>query len=417
MENEARCEGLVVTVGGSAAPIIFTLTQNRPSRVLFVVSHSSKAQVQNEILPALEEAPPADYCELTDENDIEEVYRDLQQGIAAWLRSTQVPPERVFVDFTGGTKPMSAGLSVAGMEFFSKFQYVSGGVRDKQGLGIVQSGTECSVVSSNPWNVQARRARERARWLYLAGLPGEAAEVLREAELRCAESMRSTLRAYINLLEFLESADRFAFRNLSHTVKRYRDLLEIMLFQQESKETQSAWSKLVEHWSLVETELKSQGPTLHTLREILSNADRRAHQSKWDDALARLYRATELWVQGMAYQAFGAPFGRVRLDHIPQGKRDAFRLHFGQPMGDGAYPLALKRLAEAVSMFSDLEQRHTLASTYEKLAPHLSKRNDSILAHGNRPASKEDFKAFRDELDSAIGASDLPTWPELRFGL
>lgn len=318
MENETRCEALVVTVGGSAAPIIFTLAQNRPSRVLFVVSHSSKTQVQNEILPALEVAPPADYCELTDENDIEEVYRDLQQGIAAWLRSTQVAPERVFVDFTGGTKPMSAGLSLAGMEFFSKFQYVSGGVRDKQGLGIVQSGTEYSVVSSNPWNVQARRAREQARWLYRAGLPGEAAEVLREAELRCAKSMRSTLRAYIILLECLESADRFAFRNLSHTVKRYRDPLEIMLFQQESKETQSAWSNLVEHWSLVETESKSKGPTLHILREILSNADRRAHQGKWDDALARLYRATELWLQGMAYQAFGAPFGRVRLDHIPQ---------------------------------------------------------------------------------------------------
>lgn len=68
-------------------------------------------------------------------------------------------------------------------------------------------------------------------------------------------------------------------------------------------------------------------------------------------------------------------------------------------------------------MFSELDERHTLARTYEKLAPHLFKRNDSILAHGNRPASEEDFKAFRDELHSAIDAADLPTWPELRFGL
>jgi hypothetical protein len=50
--------------------------------------------------------------------------------------------------------------------------------------------------------------------------------------------------------------------------------------------------------------------------ELLANARRRRRQARYDDAVARLCRAVELFAQNRLYAAFGAKSSRLSLDSL-----------------------------------------------------------------------------------------------------
>lgn len=416
---ELGLAGMILSVGGTGEPILFSLRNGRPQRALFVVSELTIRVVEDQVLPHLGYSLAPDYCVLPDENNLESSYRKLREQIRHWLQSTRIPSERVCVDFTGGTKAMSAAITLAGMEFFSEFRYVAGHSRTKKGTGIVESGSEYVVLASNPWNVEAWKERERAAWLYQAGQPGEAARVLQQAAKKCSAAIGETLKGYLRILELLDLADRFGFGALSHQARRFRDVIHLVMAQNESAESAEQMRRLLEHWAHLEEELKKEGTTTFVLQEILCNAERRARQEKWDDAIARLYRATELWIQGVAFDAFGATFGRLRATDIPDRHREAFITEFGEADEDGVYRLGIMKLTNAVKSFGDHPDGERVAAAYQQLAPHLEKRNSSILAHGNRAASEQDYRDVRAALANAIGfiEAELPRWPDLRLGL
>ncbi len=58
-----------------------------------------------------------------------------------------------------------------------------------------------------------------------------------------------------------------------------------------------------------------------------------------------------------------------------------------------------------------------MAGQYETLKAHFQKRNDSILAHGLRPAGHEDFEGFWKALLNAtrISHQAIPRWPVTAF--
>jgi len=65
---------------------------------------------------------------------------------------------RLVADITGGTKVMSSALTLVMMEHnHSRFAYVGGESRTKNGLGVVESGRETFMRQDNPWEVMALR--------------------------------------------------------------------------------------------------------------------------------------------------------------------------------------------------------------------------------------------------------------------
>ena len=142
--------------------------------------------------------------------------------------------------------------------------------------------------------------------------------------------------------------------------------------------------------------------------------ERRAKQGCYDDAIGRLYRATELFVQGELRKAFGARLGVVRLEAVPAQNRDKFREEF-RPDGE-EYKLGIDTGFRALC-YSPLPEQHEIASRYERIKDHLQKRNSSILAHGLRPASREDFEGFWRALLPLLGVAEdvIPRWPRLEF--
>lgn len=416
-EASGGCTAMIVTVGGSPEPVISTLREARPRCVLFVASEQSRAEVESKILPGLDFAISPNYCVLSDGNRIERIYGELRQQIRDWLRLNGLRPADVAVDITGGTKPMAAGLALAAIEHFSQFRYVSGTRRTKEGLGVVESGTEYTVKSGNPWDVEAVKEREKAAWLYEKGDPAQAARVLEGASEKCSPKQGRALKGYARLMEILDAADRFDFDGAIRKANKFRDAHGILLATETDEFAVTALEELWKHWPAVQGELRKEGPMSATVRELICNADRRAAQSRWDDAVARLYRATEVWMQDLAFQAFGAKLGKVEIGSIPAGRQAEFLDEFGEAEEGGQYLLGVERLARAVSKFGPASCEDAYR-VYESLKNHLQLRNTSILAHGNRAASEEDYQGFRAALLTGLGLSeaDLPAWPRLRMG-
>lgn len=424
MAEYVDTEGMIVSVGGSPEPVRVSLREARPGAVLFVASEGSVGTIQPDILSALDYRPADSYCVLPDANQLDAAYLQLRGEIAQWLRMTRIAPERVRVDFTGGTKPMSAALALAAMEHFSSFRYVSGQRRTKDGLGTVESGTEYLVHAANPWDVEAWKEREKAKWLYAGGQPASAAEVLRKAGKKCSEPMKKLLTAYAVLLEILDQTDRFVFGAALNAARKFREAHGLLLAREEGVEDLQAIERLWTHWEQLARETQTAekehaGGSEATLREMICNADRRAKQGRWDDAVARLYRATELWAQDQGYRALGAVFGRLPVNRLAAAEQERFVAMFGAPDEKGVKLLGLEALVRAIDAFGRREGEPERYPIYESLKDHLAKRNGSILAHGIRPATAEDYQQFRTALCTGLGLAenDLPHWPVLRFGV
>jgi hypothetical protein len=102
--------GAVVSVGGTADPIIFSLKQHQPAYVLFLVSEESANTVEK-ALQELGYVPQYELLKVHNEGNLAESYEKLRKAIPQWLKHRALAAEDVYVDMTGGTKPMSAALT------------------------------------------------------------------------------------------------------------------------------------------------------------------------------------------------------------------------------------------------------------------------------------------------------------------
>jgi CRISPR-associated protein (TIGR02710 family) len=128
------------------------------------------------------------------------------------------------------------------------------------------------------------------------------------------------------------------------------------------------------------------------------NADRCSAQGRYDDAVARLYRAVEMLAQKRLESKWGIDTSRVESDKIPENLQDQYR-KFQQP--DGTVRIALRRAYELLSELND-PVGLSWQKDMKKLLTSLEKRNNSILAHGTIPLGEEDYMQVENTLQSFI---------------
>ncbi len=404
--------GMIATVGGSPEPVRMAL-EARPGYVLFVVSSGSKPEVKSKILPGLDYVPQYGYSEVSDHQDIGICYQRIRSDIERWLVERELKPEEVYVDITGGTKAMSAALMLAAVEHFKNFTYVGGSSRDSGNLGTVITGSECIVQCQNPWNTYAVRDLERANGLLEGFYADSAAAILEHAAGKCDESQRARLEAFAGLARAFGMADRFEYKAYGE-LRKCCERLKLFDYALSKK-----LASLYEHWGTVWDQVKQKDRTAGraTLLELLANAERRAKQSRYDDAVGRLYRAIELRGQQLVRKAFGAELGKVPIKSFPVASREDVIKKLGQP-GGGPYKLGVRKLFQVLA-FSEDRSLSEQAQIYDCLENHLQKRNNSLLAHGSQPVEKESFESFWVSTLSAFDICDsaIPRWPKLELKL
>lgn len=433
---------LVLSVGGTVEPLVHSIRAMSQLRVVFFASAGSSAKVE-EILGLVS---PADHRVILtpDEQDLEECFATVFHELPRILKDWGVRRGEVAVDYTGGTKVMSAALALATAEFARRYIYVGGTTREQKSdgrrLGTVTSGSELMVRSGNPWMRSAvldfRRIGDLARRCQFTSAL-EVAEACRK-RLEPGSAEKAALCFLEAVLTGYAAWDRFRHE------EAHADLRRAM--GKANRVDQDRWpgaalrglvsdvERSVQYLDQLLTGVNENHdlvPTRLVVLDLVANAIRRGTiEHKWDDAVARLYRASEAYAQCLLGD-IGIPSTKeVPFDAVPVKLQSDFR---SSRSGNG-YQLGLKdayrlldarEIAEGHLFMRDAEEfdqyRHLRRGP--GVVPRLSRasvpssldaRNDSILAHGFRPVSEDTYEKFLSAVLRLLGirSDDLPTFPD-----
>ena len=415
--------GRIVSVGNSAGPVQRSIENDLPGHLLFVVSagpSGSRATLEGEILPNLPAGyqPSFEMLEITDPENITQTYGEVRGRIQEWVSRNELRRENVDVDFTGGTKVMSVVLGLVAVEEGVDTVYIGG---PREG-GIVITGQEEVVPLPNPYREFAVRELADAEMLLNDSHADAAAQILASGHRNCAEVHRATLGAYQALAECLAAADLFQFSGKLGAPRRFRDSRE-SLQEVLSDDLFGQVASLNLHWEKVRPQVatstnKGEPAGWETMVEILANAERRARQARYDDAVGRLYRAVELRGQQLLTEAYGGRVGEVPAKGLVDNERKRFSVSEFR-LSNGTYVIrGLRNLYQALD-FSECEKYPSVARAFDELDVHLRSRNESYMAHGLVPITKDNFDDFWKKTLSflEVGESDLPRWPTIRLAL
>jgi hypothetical protein len=180
--------GLLISVGGSPNPIALSIDYHRPEKVIFFASRDSRPEIETKVRP-LTTHRWTDQEIITTENheDLTRCLETLADELPRKLDLLGLGPQNLVVDYTGGTKTMSAALVLATINAPVRYSYVGGKVRTKEGLGVVLDGSEAVLLNPNPWDVLALDLRRRIARQFNAGHFAEARETAAEAAAKVSE--------------------------------------------------------------------------------------------------------------------------------------------------------------------------------------------------------------------------------------
>jgi CRISPR-associated protein (TIGR02710 family) len=269
---------------------------------------------------------------------------------------------------------------------------VGGQKRTKDGVGVVESGSESVIHRHNPWDALGFQAVEDFVQLFDEGAFSSAARmvngVLRNVEDPTRKREISVLKS---LAEGYGEWDRFnhrgARKHLGDVLRGANDLAAVL----SSREVfDRARQTIARHFDIL-AELHPENPAA-LVRDLLANARRRASEQRWDDATARLYRAIEATAQCRLLAAHEIPSTkRIPLDRLPA----ELRTEWQDRARDGYFMAGLQDAYRLLQeLYDPLAERFVKLGLADREGSPLSGRNDSILAHGFTPVGEKSFRAL-----------------------
>jgi CRISPR-associated protein (TIGR02710 family) len=412
-----RIKTMIVSVGGTPAPIIVTLNKSHPDYVCFFVSGATKRMIEAEILPILRFKPlHHDWVVTPDPESLSECYSVVANKVPAILEKWEVDAKNVCVDYTGGTKTMSVALALATIDKSCCYSYVGGEERSKGGTGEVVSGRERLRFLENPWDEVAQMERKEVSILFNKARYATAADTLEKCIGRVSSEKKPLYKALHAMVTGYDLWDRFRHRDAAKFLQKSRDILTTFAHGTGKKEDRSLVKSLGKNIEFLDRLLAGSKPSILQFRDLLANARRRADTGQFDDGVARLYRAMEALAQVQLKEQYGIATSNVKPESLPEKLREEFVLKY-RPNNDFKIKLPLYASYLLLSELGDKLGKHFLDVYDEKIKSLLGMRNGSILAHGFIPVGREVFQdLFGLMLDfSGMTEEDLPRFPDMQL--
>jgi CRISPR-associated protein (TIGR02710 family) len=375
-------------------PLLWHFRRSGAGFVAWVVSEESRVNAERMARELNLSSEQFEIRPVTGIEDVEHVYRECRTLLRN-LESRGFAPDLIEVDYTSGTKAMTAGLVLAAVAArCATLSYIAGERRS----GVVVDGTE-RLVPIEPRRIWADERLQLAAD-YCIALRFDAAVALLEDlnDAWLGEYERRVRSGLLAVAQGYGAWDRFDY---DHAIGELRkvleitDVLELAAFRPEQE---------VPRWLV---RLKSEhGITADRLADLFNNAQRRLDEGRYDDALARLYRVAEMLAQWVLRRQYDIDPADVALDRVPAPLREALAQFRNR---DGRVQIGLDwdyRLLEAFG--------HPLGANFDRGEFHgmgvlLKRRNMSLLAHGLTPIARTDVEALKTKLESfvVLEAADL----------
>ena len=408
---------LILSCGGSPEPLIFCIGNIEPDLTYFLCS-SDSVDIAKSVIKE---------CNLNDNQygiKVVKNHESLEDSFAKSrevIQELQKEYEDIHVDFTGGTKPMVSGLVLAAIGEECTYSYVGTENlegRDKDGLGVVLNGFESIKDQRDPYDVFAVMEFNKGMDFFNEYQFGAAKFNFKQASEKLeSQNLKEIAELFVEIVEIYDSWDKFnnlynkkpiksAFYNISNTIENSDNLKEY--FNENHPEF---IIQLNNNWEFLELKVARKGMikienVKYYLPDLLNNACRRIEEGKYDDAVARLYRAIELIAQiGLTDE------GVIKKSVLRDNKEFKIDLDTIDAMDNDKVTSFVYRLFEYenalrwgerhIGIGSD--QSFKLLSKFDidyakdylkdkKLKLNVGSRNGSILAHGLNPIDENKAK-------------------------
>jgi len=428
-------KGLILTMGNSPDPLIFSIKRLEANYVVFIGTQESFRN-SLDITVAQSGLSPNQYDRLEIADSPEEIgpLCALFQKAKHWLEAREV--SQVVADPTGGRKWMSAGAVMAASflgipMFYVDAQYKEGKVipdtmktvslgnaYDQTGFVVAAQGREAyndsnfEEAAGHFSRITPTLAHQKLLYQGLAGVCTQLARWDRFEHY--SSSLSNELEDAIQQIETVlkSGGGDLALADFVKNMRLFRDYLVAT----------EATKQL-----LVATEATKQ-LSISFIADIFQNAKRCIIRNRYDDAVARLYRTLEAISQYLLKHDFEIDTDEPSYEKLDKAKHAEFSANFpnqqvpkkldlmssmillnvlGSPAITGLFPSGAKK-----------------SFTFNGL---LEKRNSSILAHGLKPIDQKGAEKFAEKLEQLLtslfgeefegsrGLLLLPALPTLGF--
>ncbi|MEE0902287.1 MAG: TIGR02710 family CRISPR-associated CARF protein [Methanobrevibacter sp.] len=359
-----------------------TITKIYPNKVIFFASEQSRNTI-----PYVEDLFKQDNDEFILDEDYQIVPIESIDNFNAcfevfeskvWEFDNDITNEyQIIMDYTSGTKTMSAAMACCGM-FYKKDLISVGGDRSQ---GQVSSGTEI-INYQNLYQIYDRISIARARRYFNSNRFMQCIDLLERVV-----DVRFNKDSFLNICKSYYSWDIMDFENAYEYLKK-ADLshIEFIEIREKLKKNLTALGMII----------NSRSPNLkncYILASLINNSKRKADEYKYDDAIARLYRSFELIAQ-IQLSKYNIKSSDVDISILfEKGVSEEFIEYLKKTEEDGKIRIGLVADFLLLNELGDKLGKYFVQNE-SKIKNLTKKRNNSILAHGLESQTEEDFNQF-----------------------
>ena len=422
-------EYMILSVGTSYEPLVLSLSLFKPKKVLFLYTEKTE-KIIDKVVKFCELSSSSFLKEIVNEVEPLSIYRKIKEAYLEWKE-----PEKIYIDFTGGTKAMSAASAMAGAVINIQLVYV-GTEQYLTDFRKPKPGTERIYYILNPYEVFGDLEIDKALNLFQKCNYAGAREKLEELKEKVPEPIsRQQLNFMYLLAKSYEMWDSLDFEKahsnmlqLINELKRDKtvnpnfvlmDMLPHLVCQ---KDILEPLTKIADYMRKKENLKVTQNkeyiiPLMFTMYACSLIREK---QEKYDSATLLLYRLLEM-IEQRRLAMYGIDVSRADYLHM-QFPKDKFEKmnKLGEKERFETYKTmvnAVKKevfakigntyLADTISLLEGFIHLTALQdelmlrggenpiTKIKKLRAAVYLRNNSIFAHGLSPVSYEDYLKFK----------------------
>lgn len=404
-------------IEGLAHGLQYLISKMNPNLVIFLGSEESKKTIKSIKKQYLEEFEEKHlntkkqfkqciFIQLNDVDNFDECFTKFSQAIEYFEKSN------IIVDYTSGTRTMSVAAAISGIINKRQLVFV-GGNRGKH--FIVDKGNE-NRLEPELKKVYSEQAFQSVMDYFNNYRFKTAQDNLSQIETEDNNnlSILSIEKNYkIKLLKTLIDTyyewDRFDHNKAYKSFIKFNELLDEAMEKEQEERISNLFKKMKIHESnnKIENGLYNNYFALKTIQttssiftkekyllaSLINNASRRAEEGFYDDAIARLYRATEFIAQIRLENTY-----HINYNTIPKKKYDELKLKDKDlklfDLKNGNYKLfGLKKTYHVLNLCG---KHDSIWSYYDKsnIQKSIEARNNSVLAHDLKHKTLREYESF-----------------------
>lgn len=284
---------------------------------------------------------------------------------------------KIIMDYTSGTKTMSAAMACCGL-FYSKDLISVGGDRS---LGEVSAGTEL-INYQNLYKIYDKFALMMTRHNFNA-----------KRFMACMDILNYIIDFNIHKDSFLHLCKSYYTWDNMDFESAYDHLRNVDINQSEFVEIKNQLKNNLNALGIIVNSRSINLKNCYILASLINNSIGKAEEYRYDDAIARLYRALELTAQ-IKLTSYNIKSSDIDISILKANNvSKEFIDELENTKEDGKIRIGLIKDYLLLNELNDDLGKYYIQNE-KKIKSMTIKRNNSILAHGLESRSKEDFEEF-----------------------